>query len=224
MSRSLAGERNKIGRFTDIESSIVKLLMLPRHEGNVPETCSGFVQPAFKRIVGAMDERHENEQYFFDTQTVVHLAAFVRVYPNPCCVCAPTVGQELERAGVPNRTLDLDGRFEGLSGFVRYDVTRPHWLGEEFGIILFDPPFFNAAPVSTFVDAIRMLAKHSFDQKLLISWPIRRSSTILRAFSRFGIASTGYRPGYVSVANEGKNAIEIYGNLAGGEYERLACR
>ena len=68
--------------------------------------------------------------------------AFTRIH----AAFAPTVGQELERAGVPNRTLDLDGRFEGLSGFVRYDVTRPHWLGEEFGIILFDPPFFNAAP------------------------------------------------------------------------------
>ncbi len=35
-----------------------------------------------------MDELRENEQYFFDSQTVAHLANFVRVYPNPCCLCA----------------------------------------------------------------------------------------------------------------------------------------
>jgi hypothetical protein len=171
-----------------------------------------------------MDELRENEQYFFDNETIAHLANFVRVYPNPCCLCAPTVGRELERLGVPTRTLDVDARFKTLVGFLDYDVSRPHWLGEEFGIVLFDPPFFNAAPVSRFADAVRMLAKYRGDQKVLISWPVRRSKAILEAFSQFGVVATGYRPGYVSVLNQGKNAIEFYGNLGDSNHQRLAMR
>jgi hypothetical protein len=169
-----------------------------------------------------MDELHENEQYFFDQVTIDRLSDFLRAYHNPCCLCAPTVGRELERLGLAARTLDLDHRFDRLRGFVRYDVRRPHWLGEQFGIILFDPPFFNAAPVSQMVDAIRMLARYTPEQKLLISWPARRSKTILDAFSQFRLVATGYRPGYGAVVNAGKNLIEMYGNLGAEEHQRLA--
>ena len=74
---------------------------------------------------------------------------------------APSVGQELERLGVATRTLDRDARFKTLAGFCDYDVSRPRWLNEQFGIILFDPPFFNAAPVSRFVEAVRILARYA---------------------------------------------------------------
>jgi hypothetical protein len=169
-----------------------------------------------------MDELRENEQYFFDEETIVHLANFARVYANPCCLCAPTVGRELERLGFKVRTLDLDDRFKVLEGFLHYNLSCPNWLGEDFGIILFDPPFFNATPVSMLVDAVRMLARYTSGQKLLISWPIRRSKTLLEGFSEFDLVATGYHPGYVTVANNGKNAIEFYGNLEEGEHQRLA--
>ena len=79
-----------------------------------------------------MYEHHENEQYFFDKPTLAHLADFVSGYDNPCCVCAPLLGQELVRREVRVRILDIDERFAHLSGFRRYDIYRPEWLGEEF--------------------------------------------------------------------------------------------
>ena len=151
----------------------------------------------------AMDEKHENEQYFFDKETTAHLANFARV-PEPLLSLRTTLGQELERLGVASRILDIDARFATLRGFLHYDVTRPRWLGESFGLILFDPPFFNAAPVSQFVETIRMLAKYQTDQKLLISWPVRRSKKLLESFSQFGLKATGYRPGYESVPTKGR--------------------
>jgi hypothetical protein len=96
----------------------------------------------------------------------------------------------------------------------------PVWLGEKFGIILFDPPFFNAVPVSQLFVVIRELANFNHDQKMLISWPTRRSVVLLNAFHRFGLVPTGFRPGYTTVLNEGKNKIEFFGNL-GADCQKL---
>jgi 2-hydroxycyclohexanecarboxyl-CoA dehydrogenase len=46
-----------------------------------------------------MIEQHRREQYFFDAPTADHLAGFVQSYPNPCCVCAPLVGEALAQFG-----------------------------------------------------------------------------------------------------------------------------
>ena len=169
-----------------------------------------------------MQEKWVNEQYFFDESTVTHMANFVQVYPNPCCLCAPRLGHELERREIVVRTLDIDERFDALRGFRRYDLTKPEWLGEAFGIIVSDPPFFNAVPVSALFDTVRVLSRYSVDQKLLVSWPVRRSKVLLNAFSAYDLAPSGFRPGYSSVPNEGTNLIEFYGNLGEEEYRRLA--
>jgi Probable N6-adenine methyltransferase len=169
-----------------------------------------------------MEERHESEQYFFDAGTIVHLSQFLQTYDNPCCLCAPTVGQELERSGFGVRTLDMDERFSGLKSFLKYDLKSPHYLAETFGIVLVDPPFFNAVPTSQFLDAIRMLSHYNNDQKILVSWPNRRSKVLLESFSTFNLKPTGYRPSYVTVVNDGKNAIEFFGNLGDVEHCRLA--
>jgi hypothetical protein len=160
-----------------------------------------------------MEERRENEQYFFDEPTITQLADLIQPYRLPCCLCAPTVGRELARRGIDVRILDIDERFKELRGFRYFDLGRPSWPGESFGVILFDPPFFNAAPISRLFDAVRMLSHYHFDQKLLMSWPTRRAHLILETFHQFGLSPTGFRPGYVTVANQGKNEIEFYGNL-----------
>jgi hypothetical protein len=36
---------------------------------------------------------------------------------------------------------------------------------------------------------------------------------LLEVFAPFALETTGYRPDYVSVNNEGKNEIEFFGNL-----------
>jgi hypothetical protein len=95
-----------------------------------------------------------------------------------------------------------------VAGYRRFGVTDPRPPDEQYGIILFDPPFFNAAP-ATQLAAVRMLAVGDGAQPLLVWWLVRRQSPLLEAVAAFGLGPTGYRPGYLSVPNEGKNVIEF---------------
>lgn len=167
-----------------------------------------------------MYERHEHEQYFWDAATVSHLADVVSPYPNPCCLCAPRLGHELERRGVQARTLDVDERFAGLRGFRRWDLYRPEWLGEQYGIIVCDPPFFNAS-LSQLFTAIRLLSRHDYMQPLLLCYLARRSANVLGTFWRFGLEPTGYEPDYVTVQDSDRNRIEFFGNLGREANARL---
>ena len=159
-----------------------------------------------------MDERHENEQYFFDGATLDHLTAFVGRFERPCCICAPMLGRRLAQARRNVRILDIDERFADCAGFRRWDLNRPEWLGEDYDLIVCDPPFFNISLSRLFV-ALRTLARNQYAQKLLISYPVRRAQNLLGTFDRFALAPTGYLPSYLTVQATERNAIEFYGNL-----------
>jgi hypothetical protein len=161
-----------------------------------------------------MYELHENEQYFFDQPTLSYLADFVAKFPSPCCLCAPSLGRELEQRGLPVRTLDIDKRFADLKGFRYYDLYKPEWLGEEFGLIVCDPPFFNVSLAQLFT-AIRLLSRHQYNQPVLLSYLTRRAANITGTFANFQIQATGYRPGYQTVQRIERNEIEFYGNVTG---------
>ena len=167
-----------------------------------------------------MEERHDNEQYFFTPETTEHLADFVARFKNPCCICAPSIGVELGRRGVRARVLDIDERFASTPGFVRYDLFRPEWLGEEFGIILCDPPFFNVS-LSQLFAALRMLSRNRYEQPLLISYLRRRAASIEGTFTRFGLTATGYCPSYQTVQALSRNEIEFFGNLTAEQNAEL---
>lgn len=168
-----------------------------------------------------MEERHDREQYFFDGPTVRRLADVVQRYEDPCCLCAPTVGEELVRRGVPVHILDLDERFAALPGFRRYDLLHPEWLGTAFGVILCDPPFFTV-PLRRLAAALQMLGRNDPRQPLLVSYLTRREGAFLRALSAFELVPTGLRPAYRTVAPGAKNDIRLYGNLgARGNEPRL---
>lgn len=167
-----------------------------------------------------MDELPDREQYFFDHDTLEHLAPFVARYQNPCCLCTPLLGQHLVERKVPVTILDVDERFSDLCGYKPYDVYRPEWLEEEFDLIVCDPPFFKVS-LSQLFPAIRMLAHHDYRQRLLMCYLTRRSAALLRAFAKFGLEATGYRPGYQTVRPTEKNEIECYGNLGEEEHQRL---
>ena len=168
-----------------------------------------------------MYELHENEQYFFDRPTLTHMAGFISAYPNPCCICCPLLGRELTTLGVPVRILDIDERFSDLPGFRRYDLHRPEWLGEEFGIIVCDPPFYNLS-LSRLFAGLRLLSRNLYTQPLLVSYLVRRSSGILGTFSRFNLEPTNYRPTYQTVQKVPRNEIEFYGNLGPEAHHKLA--
>ena len=168
-----------------------------------------------------MQEKHEHEQYFFDKPTLDHLADFVVGYENPCCICAPLLGQELERRGVVVRTLDIDERFAHLRGFRRYDIFRPEWSGEEFGLIVCDPPFYRVS-LSQLFHAMRLLSRNLYTQPLLVSYLVRRSANVNGTFARFNLQPTSYHPGYLTVQRTARNDIEFFGNLGLEAHLRLA--
>ena len=159
-----------------------------------------------------MYELHENEQYFFDRPTLDHLARFVEQFPHPCCSCAPLLGQELVERGVEVRILDIDERFKSLHGFRHYDLYRPDWPGEVFGLIICDPPFFKVS-LSQLFSAIRILSRYGYNQPLLISYLRRRERNLVGTFARFNLAPTGYCPSYQTVRASERNDIEFFGNL-----------
>jgi hypothetical protein len=159
-----------------------------------------------------MYELHENEQYFFDAATRDHLAEFVRDFDNPCCLCAPLLGQALVERGVSATILDTDDRFNSVAGFQHYDLYRPAPLQQNFGLIVCDPPFFKVS-LSQLFQAVRLISQFDYMQPLLICYLRRRASNIMGTFSRFNLTPTGYFPGYQTVQSSERNEIEFFSNL-----------
>lgn len=174
---------------------------------------------ALQRAI-SMYELHENEQYFFDQATLDHLTRFLTAWPSPCCLCAPMLGKRLVDQGVEVTILDIDERFAAVPGFRRYDIYRPEWLGNGFGIILCDPPFYNVS-LSQLFTAIRILSCYRLDQPLLISYLQRRSAAIVGAFRPFGLQPTGYIAHYQTVQASERNVIEFFSNLPNEQIETL---
>lgn len=69
-----------------------------------------------------MNELHSNEQYFFDSDTLNQLSTFLESWENPCSICCPMLGKELESRGVDVTILDIDERFAFLNGFQKNDL------------------------------------------------------------------------------------------------------
>src|SRR3954470_9164171 len=108
-----------------------------------------------------MHEKQEIEQYFFDEPTLAHLAAFAARFENPCCLCTPSLGQELERRNIHARSLDIDERFSVLPGFRLYDLSKPERLDEKFGLIICDPPFLNVS-LDELLRAVTVLSMNNY--------------------------------------------------------------
>ena len=159
-----------------------------------------------------MYELHENEQYFYDASTLEQLADFLSGFENPCCLCAPLVGKTLASRGAKVSVLDIDERFASVTGFRRFDLFRPEWIGESFDVILCDPPFFKVS-LSQLFFAIRLLSRHEYSQPLLISYLKRREANVMGTFTRFNLKPTGYFPAYQTVRSHAKNDIEFFSNL-----------
>ena len=167
-----------------------------------------------------MYELHENEQYFFDEPTLEHLSRFLSRWESPCCICAPLLGQRLREKGVDVRILDIDSRFERVPGFQYFDLQRPEWLGEVYGVIVCDPPFYNVS-LSRLFAALRTLSRNDFAQPLLVSYLRRRSAAVLGTFQPFGLEPTGYLPGYQTVEPVERNEIEFFSNLSPDDLTEL---
>lgn len=130
------------------------------------------------------------------------------------------LGKSLVEAGVDVRILDIDERFKDQAGFTRFDISAPHWLGEEFDVVLCDPPFFNVS-LRQIAAALQLVSRHLFTQPLLVSYLQRRTAAVLRTFAPFQLLPTGVLPGYESVQDSPRNRIEFFSNLPASDVERL---
>ena len=175
-----------------------------------------------RNILGVqkMYEIHAKEQYFFDEDTLHHLTEFLKGWSAPCCICAPLLGRTAAEHGIPVTVLDIDERFSDVAGFQRFDLYRPHWLEQEFDLILCDPPFFNVS-LSQLFSALRLLAHHNLAQPLMVSYLSRRSGAITGTFAPFNLQPTGYKPGYQTIKKTPKNEIEFFSNLKPDQLDRL---
>lgn len=168
-----------------------------------------------------MEERWENEQFFFDDITTQALVNFVKTYDNPCLLCAPSLGKALIKQGLRCWILDIDDRFSYLPDFHYFDLKMPKKINHErFGLILCDPPFFNVK-FSHLFKAIALLCNYNYEQPLLINCLSRRSKTMLKTFSPFKLLPTGIHASYQNVRTYKKNEMEFFGNLSIEEIETL---
>ena len=160
-----------------------------------------------------MDELNQNEQYFFDEETLSYLSKVLLRWDSICCLCTPLLGQYLAERRNGITILDIDTRFDKVSGFKYYDLSDPKWLDEKYDLIICDPPFFGVS-FSNLIDAIRKLSHYDLNQKLMICIVQRRSGKLLEIFSEFGLLPTGYFPTYQTVNTDDKTKIEFFSNLS----------
>lgn len=161
-----------------------------------------------------MQERHDNEQYFFDPPTVQVVADLLAPYARPCVLCAPTVGAELESRGVAVTVLDIDERFAHLHGFRHWDINRPQRFDERFDVIFCDPPFFNVS-LSRLLRAIRTLAHFDDGHALAVTYLARRRDAFLSTFGVFSLRETHLPMEYGTVWKCEKNEISLFANFQG---------
>lgn len=159
-----------------------------------------------------MQENHKKEQYFFDPPTLELLADMVQDYENIACLCTPMVGKTLNERKKEVSILDTDTRFETEKGFMVWDLYKPSFLNQKFGIILCDPPFFNVS-LSQLFKAIRLLSQHDYTQPILLAYLARRKHAVTATFSLFNLQPTEIHLGYVTVQKEEKNDIILYTNI-----------
>lgn len=159
-----------------------------------------------------MEENHQREQYFFNAATIEALADLLAGFARPGTLCAPMVGQELARRKHPVRILDVDERFAGVPGFLRWDLYRPTHVPEDFDVLLCDPPFFNVS-LSQLFAALRMLCHFDLARKVMVGYLVRREAALLGTFAPFGLQPTGCFPAYQTVQACERNDIQFYANF-----------
>ena len=122
------------------------------------------------------------------------------------------LNHELRRRNVSAHVLDIDERFIDEANFKRFDLYRPTFQTQKFGVIICDPPFWNVS-LSQLFAAIRLLSHHDTAQPLAICYPTRRAQNLCGTFAAFDLKPTSFFPKYVSVQSAARNEIEFYANF-----------
>lgn len=159
------------------------------------------------------EENHKNEQYFFTDNTREKIVEIASKYAKICCISCPSVGEELENRGCDVTILDIDMRFNYLSGFKYWDIKVPTYIESQFDLIIMDPPFFNVS-MTEIRKALKMLTHYDVSNtKLMISYLTRREKALISGLKIFKLKPMGFIPEYNTVdVTDPKREIMFYGN------------
>lgn len=154
-----------------------------------------------------LQEKHELEQYWFAPSTLADLSALIGDSKFPCFLCAP-MAATMFASKESIRVLDIDERFAYLPGFLKWNVYRPQTLGEQYGVLIVDPPF-TKVNLGQLYSAVNVLCEKDTSRKIVIAYPVRREAAILATFAPFNLKPTGIFPKYVTV----NTPIQFYANF-----------
>lgn len=159
------------------------------------------------------DENHDNEQYFFTDDTRNKIVDIALKYDKVCCICCPTIGEELENHGHDVTILDIDIRFNYLSGFQYWDIRTPTYIDDKFDLIIMDPPFFNVS-MTEIRKSLQMLTHYDISNtKLMISYLTRREKALISGLKVFKLKPMDFIPEYNTVdVTDPKREIMFYAN------------
>lgn len=160
-----------------------------------------------------LEERHENEQYFFTEETIEYITQMAMNYAKVCCICCPSIGKRLEELGADVTILDIDERFNQLEGFRHWDIKKPVYISDKFDLIIMDPPFFNVS-MREIRKAIQVLTHYdTTETTIMISYLTRREAAFKAGMKPFEMKSMNYIPEYNTVdVTDPKRRIEFYVN------------
>lgn len=157
-------------------------------------------------------ERTDLEQYFWTTDTVNRLIKSLEFETDCCCLTTPSLGHGFYIAGRNETVLDIDKRFEYLPKFQYFDILAPTPTGEEYRILILDPPFFYI-PMEKIRDAVLFLTRGDTKTKLMIGFLRREEKALLDAFKDFDLSPTNFKLEYATVKpNKWKNYC-LYSNI-----------
>lgn len=147
-------------------------------------------------------------QFFFTADTARRLAQALDGHANPCCLCTPRLAHEWQQRGRSVRLLDCDPHFQSIGRFQRFDLRQPQPLGEEFDVVVADPPFLFAPLLAR---AVRALISPSSESKLYMTFPVEREPELLSAFADYELQPLDFPMRWCNIRPAFQGDFRLYG-------------
>ena len=159
-------------------------------------------------------ERHDNEQFFWNRETIDKLmnACKFQYEEQVCCLTTPSLADAFHEDGRDEVLLDIDNRFSYLPKFKYYDVRQPYEMDNDFRLIILDPPFF-IVPIVKFREAVDILTGNNYNTKILIGFIKRYERELLAAFSDYNLSITSCELQYASIKPNKWRNFALYSNV-----------
>lgn len=169
----------------------------------------------------ANEELRELEQYFFSENVLNAMVETFQYETNILCLCTPSVADAFWCS--KNKEvfcLDLDDRFSYLPKYIKYDVSNPKKIDDNFApdIIIVDPPFFKMSLLSLY-NCIELLTAGNKKTKIVFCYVIREEKSLLNIFKEYQLKLTKFPLEYKAVDKSKWSNYGIYTNFENGRFK-----